>query len=176
MRAFRFRPALAGIALLGLALAGCLDTVYDITTDRRVVRVPKSNKDTFTVDTGKINLPSKLGTDKTIDSATLDLTGINANVDNPVTVEISAASSLDPNAFGPIATFQLGAGETRDIRVVQTDPNDALVLATQSDFVNIRFVSTSPDPGIGEIEFDFTIHVLAHKATPGTGAGTLLLY
>ena len=42
--------------------------------------------------------------------------------------------------------------------------------------MNIRFDSRSPEPGIGELEFRFTIYVLAHKETPGTGAGTLLFY
>lgn len=168
---------LGAVGLLAtLAVSGCLKTIYDITTDERIVRVPVSSKETFTIDTGRIELPTKLGTDKVIESVTLDLEGINLNQENPVTVDISAASSLEPNTFRPIATFDIGVDASRTIQVVQTDPGDALVLATQSDFVNIRFESRSPRPGIGEIEFRFTIRVLAHKNTPGTGAGTLLFY
>lgn len=174
MRGSRLLRGAAAIALL--AAVGCLETVYDIETDERLVRVPSSNRTDVTVETGRINLPTKIGTDKTIDSVTLDLVAQNLNADNPVTVEISGASSLEPNAFRPIATFDVGPATTRDLRVVQTDPQDALVLAVQSDFVNIRFESVSPDPGIGEIEFRFTIRLLARKRTPGTGAGTLLFY
>ena len=172
-----FRRLTTVLVLTGVtAAAACLQTVYDITTDERLVRVPGSDRTEFRVETGRIELPTKLGTDKTVESVTLNLEAVNLNQDNPVTVDISAASSLEPNAFGPVATFQLGAGETRLIEAVQTGPDDALVLATQSDFVNIRFESRSPRPGIGEIEFRFTIRVLAHKRTPGTGAGTLLFY
>lgn len=174
MAARRILRVAAAAALL--ATVGCLETVYDIETDERLVSVPASQETTFTVDTGRIDLPTKIGTDKTIDSVTLDLQTVNANAENPVTVSISAASSLQPNAFRPIATFDVGSGTTRQIRVVQTAPTDALVLAVQSDFVNIRFDSVSPREGIGEIEFRFTIHLLAHKRTPGTGAGTLLFY
>jgi len=146
-------------------------------TNERVVRVPENpRRSEFTIDTGRIDLPTKLGTDKTVESATLLLTAANLNVDNPVEVSISSANSFEPNNFGPIATFSLDAGETREIRVVQTGPEEALVLATQSDFINIRFDSTSPAPGIGEIEFRFTVRVLAHKDTPGTGAGSLLFF
>ncbi|MDX1660638.1 MAG: hypothetical protein R3326_02510 [Gemmatimonadota bacterium] len=159
-----------------LAVTGCLETVFDITTDERLVRVPRSSKAEFEVDTGRIELPTKLGTDKVIERVVLQLEGTNLNEENPVTVDISAASSLEPNTFRPIATFDIDADAVRSIEVVQTDPNDALVLATQSDFVNIRFESRSPRPGIGEIEFRFTIRVLAHKRTPGTGAGTLLFF
>lgn len=159
-----------------LASAACLQTVYDITTSERLVRVPASEGTGFTIETGRIELPTRLGTDKSVDSVTLNLSAANLNAENPVTVEISAASSLEPNAFKPVATFDLGAGVARDIRVVQSAPGAALVLATQSDFVNIRFESRSPRQGIGEIEFRFTIRVLAHKRTPGTGAGTLLFY
>lgn len=159
-----------------LTVSACLQTVYDIITEERLVRVPQSSGTEFEVETGRIELPTKLGTDKTVDSVTLDLEGTNLNQDNPVTVDISAASSLEPNAFRPVATFEIGAGQIRRIQAVQTEPDDALVLATQSDFVNIRFESRSPRPGIGEIEFRFTIRVLAHKDTPGTGAGTLLFY
>ena len=118
-----------------------------------------------------------VGTDKTVDSATLLLTATNLNPDNPVVVAISAASSLNPNVFGEITSgLRLDPGETRTVRVSQTDSDDPLVTATQSESVNIRFDSRSPKPGIGELEFRFTIHVLAHKETPGTGAGTLLFY
>lgn len=163
---------------MATALApGCREVVYDILTDERLVRVPESSRDEFTIDTGRIELPSRLGTDKTIDSATLELTATNFNLENAVTVDISAASSLNPNVFGPIASgIELQPGETRMITVVQTGPEDALVTASQSESVNIRFESNSPAPGIGEIEFRFTIRVLAHKETPGTGAGTLLFY
>lgn len=166
----------AGFAVALLAAVGCLETVYDIETNERLVRVPPTNRTEFSVDTGRIDLPTKIGTDKTIDSVTLDLAAVNLNLENPVTVSISAASSLEPNAFRPIAEFDVAANAERDIRVVQTDPQDALVLAVQSDFVNIRFDSVSPAAGIGEIEFRFTIRLLAHKRTPGTGAGTLLFY
>lgn len=160
-----------------VGLTGCRRTIFDLVTNERVVRVPENpRRSEFTVDTGRIDLPTKLGTDKTVDSATLLLTAANLNVDNPVQVSISAANSFEPNNFGEIATFSLEAAETREIRVVQTDPRDALVLATQSDFINIRFDSTSPAPGIGEIEFRFTVRVLAHKDTPGTGAGSLLFF
>lgn len=159
-----------------LAASACMEVVYDITTDERLVTVPATNRLESSVETGRIDLPTKIGTDKTIDSVTLDLSTTNFNAENPVTVTISAASSLAPNAFRPIATIEVGADTGRDVRVVQTDPDDALVLAVQSDFVNIRFDAVSPAPGIGEIEFRFTIRLLAHKRTPGTGAGTLLFY
>lgn len=156
---------------------GCREVVYDILTNERIVRVPVSRKSEVTIDTGRIELPSRLGTDKTVDSATLNLTATNLNLENPVVVDISAASSLNPNVFGEITTgFRLDPGETRSIEVVQIGPQDPLVTATQSESVNIRFESTSPQPGIGEIEFRFTIRVLAHKETPGTGAGTLIFY
>ena len=161
-------------AALGSA---CRDVVYDILTNERIVRVPVSSKSQVTIDTGRIELPSRLGTDKTIDSATLNLTATNFNLENAVVVDILAASSLNLNVFGEITTgFRLEPGETRSITVVQTDPEDPLVTASQSESVNIRFDSTSAEPGIGEIEFRFTIHVLAHKETPGTGAGTLIFY
>lgn len=157
--------------------AGCREVVYDILTDERTVRVPESGKSDITLDTGRIELPSRLGSDKTVDSATLQLTATNFNPENRVVVDISVASSQNPNVFGEITSgLRLGPGETRSIEVVQTSRQDPLVLATQSESVNIRFESTSPEPGIGEIEFRFTIHVVAHKETPGTGAGTLIFY
>ena len=167
--------------LLGLATmavgAGCREVVYDILTDERTVRVPESSKSDITIDTGRIELPSRLGTDKTVDSATLQLTATNFNPDNSVVVDISVASSRNPNVFGEITSgLRLDPGETRSVEVVQTRKQDPLVLATQSESVNVRFESTSPEPGIGEIEFRFTIHVVAHKETPGTGAGTLIFY
>lgn len=175
-RTGRGRWLAAGLLALALAPA-CREVVYDILTDERIVRVPVTSRDEFTIDTGRIELPSRLGTDKTIDSATLNLVATNFNLDNPVVVDIFVASSLNPNVFGPIATgIELAPGETRSITVVQTGPEDALVTASQSESVNIRFDSTSPEPGIGEIEFRFTIRVLAHKETPGTGAGTLIFY
>lgn len=146
-------------------------------TDERLVRVPRSSRSQVRFETGPITLPTRLGTDKTVDSSTLQLTGTNLNLENPVVVDISVASSSRPNVFGPVATdFHLEPGETRSITVVQTEPDDPLVLAVQSESVNVRFDSTSPAPGIGELEFQFTIHVLAHKETPGTGAGTLIFY
>lgn len=178
------RPRHASGTLRALALGlvvvlapGCREVIYDILTDERLVRVPASSRDEITMDTGRIQLPSRLGTDKTVDSATLVLTATNMHADNPVVVAISAASSLNPNVFGEITSgLRLDPGETRTVRVSQTDPDDPLVTATQSESVNIRFDSRSPEPGIGELEFRFTIHVLAHKETPGTGAGTLLFY
>lgn len=167
---------LACVALAALAFAGCREVVYDILTSERVVVVPRLNQVEFTIDTGLIELPSKLGTDKTIDRVTLNLEATNFNAENPVSVEISSADSRQPNAFRRVAAFSLGPGESGKFTVVQRDPNDPLVTATTSDAVNIRFDSTSPRPGLGEIEFRFTIHVLAHKRTPGTGAGTLLFY
>jgi len=170
------RRLAAALLVVGLVPA-CREVVYDILTDERIVRVPMSSRDQITIDTGRIELPSRLGTDKTIDSATLNLIATNSNLENPVLVDISAASSLNPNVFAPIATgIALEPGETRSITVVQTGPEDALVTASQSESVNIRFDSTSPEPGIGELEFRFTIRVLAHKETPGTGAGTLIFY
>lgn len=158
-------------------ISACLETVYDIQTDEFLVRVPASRKDSVTIDSGRIELPTKLGTDKTVDSSTLQLIAANLNPENSVVVDISGASSLNPNVFDPIATgIQLEPGEARAIKVVQTEPDDVLVTATQSDWVNIRFHSSSPQPGIGEIEFLFTIRVLAHKETPGTGPGTLIFY
>ena len=151
--------------------------IYDILTDERLVRVPRSSRAQVRFETGPITLPTRLGTDKTIDRSTLNLTGTNLNLENPVVVDISVASSNRPNVFGAVATdFHLEPGETRSITVVQTEPDDPLVLAAQSESVNVRFDSTSPEPGIGELEFRFTIHVLAHKDTPGTGAGTLIFY
>jgi len=168
---------LATVALaVVLAGAGCREVVYDIMTNERIVTVPASSRTEFTIDTGLIELPSKLGEDKTIDSSTLDLTATNSNALNPVDVVLSSADSRSPNAFREVATFSLEPLETKNIIVVQTEPDDPLVTATQSDAVNIRFDSTSPSPGLGEIEFRFTIHVLAHKRTPGTGAGTFLFY
>ena len=165
------------LGLLAAVGPGCREVVYDILTDERTVRVPASSKSEITLDTGRIELPSRLGTDKTVESATLNLTATNFHSDNPVVVDISAASSLDPNVFREITSgLRLGPGETRTIRVVQSRKQDPLVTATQSESVNIRFESSSPDPGIGEIEFRFTIHVVAHKETPGTGAGTLIFY
>lgn len=174
----RLRATLRPLVALPLLLAAvaCMEVVYDIVTDERLVRVPATDQTEFRVETGRIELPTKIGTDKTIDSVTLILSATNLNTENPVTVDISAASSLQPNAFRPVAQFQIGADATREIRVVQSQPDDALVLAVQSDFINIRFDSVSPEPGIGEIEFRFTIRLLAHKRTPGTGAGTLLFY
>lgn len=174
----RIRRAACLAAVAGAALGvGCREVVYDILTNERLVRVPRSSRNEITIETGRIELPSKLGTDKTIDSATLNLTGTNLNLENSVDVDISASSSNNPNVFGEIASgFHLEPGETRSITVVQTEPDDPLVTASQSDAVNIRFVSTSPVPGVGELEFRFTIRVLAHKDTPGTGAGTLIFY
>ena len=170
-------PGALALGLVGVLASGCREVIYDILTDERLVRVPFSSRDAITMDTGKIELPSRLGTDKTVDSATLLLTATNMHPDNPVVVDISAASSLNPNVFGEITSgLRLDPGEARTIRVVQTDPDDPLVTASQSESVNIRFDSRSPEPGIGELEFRFTIHVLAHKDTPGTGAGTLLFY
>jgi hypothetical protein len=174
----RIVPRWLVLALAAAAFgAGCREVVYDILTDERTVRVPESSKSEITMDTGRIGLPSRLGTDKIVDSATLELTATNFNADNRVVVDISVASSRNPNVFGEITSgLGLDPGETRSIEVVQTGVQDPLVLATQSESVNIRFESTSPEPGIGEIEFRFTIHVVAHKETPGTGAGTLIFY
>jgi hypothetical protein len=173
----RLRPWL-GLGLLAVATGvGCREVVYDILTDERTVRVPASSKSEITMDTGRIELPSRLGTDKTVDSATLHLTATNFHPDNPVVVDISAASSIHPNVFGEITSgLQLAPGQTRTVEIVQSGAQDPLVTATQSESINIRFESSSPQPGIGEIEFRFTIHVLAHKETPGTGAGTLIFY
>jgi hypothetical protein len=171
-------PRWLAVGLVAAAVgAGCREVVYDILTDERTVRVPESSKSDITMDTGRIELPSRLGSDKTVDSATLKLTATNFNADNSVVVDISAASSQNPNVFGVITSgLHLDPGETRSIEVVQTRKHDPLVLASQSESVNIRFESTSPEPGIGEIEFRFTIRVVAHKETPGTGAGTLIFY
>lgn len=159
-----------------MAIAACRLTTFDIVSSERVVRVPQSNGTRFTIDTGAITLPASLGKDKTVDSATLDLTAINFNIANPVMVDIAVADAEEVNVFRPIASFELAPGETREIRVVQTGPNDGLVRATQSESINIRFDSRSPEPGIGEIEFRFKVRVLAHKETEGMGAGTLLFY
>lgn len=168
---------LAVVLVLALAVGACRRTIFDVTTNERVVLVPASPRQTeVTIDTGRIDLPTRLGTDKTVERSTLNLTATNLNQENPVTVSMSAANSFAPNEFGPVATFSLEPGERREIEVVQTDPNDALVRAAQSTFINIRFESVSPEPGIGEIEFRFTVNVLAHKDTPGTGAGSLLFF
>jgi hypothetical protein len=165
-------------ALVAVALgSACREVIYDILTDERLVIVPVSSRSEVTLDTGRIDLPARLGTDKTVDSTTLNLTATNFNLENPVVVDILAASSRNPNVFGEVLTgFALEPGQTRSVQVVQTEVDDPLVAAVTSESVNIRFVSTSPAPGIGEIEFLFTIHVLAHKDTPGTGAGTLIFY
>lgn len=157
-------------------LFACRETVFDILTNERIVRVPSSTQREFTIDTGAIDLPASLGADKIVDSATLNLTATNFNAVNPVTVIIAVASGDRPNQFGPVTTFDLAVGETRLLQVVQTNPGDALVRATQSEAINVRFESVSPEKGIGEIEFQFTVRVLAHKNTPGTGPGTLLFY
>ena len=172
----RRAPRLVLVCALALGAAACLKTTYDITTNERLVRVPRSGRTDFTIDTGRIELPTKLGEDKIVREVVLELDATNLNTENPVEVDMSASDSREPNVFRPIATFDVGAGGTRAIRVVQTDPQDALVRAVTSDFVNIKFESRSPAPGIGEIEFRFTIHVLADKDTPGTGAGTLIFY
>jgi hypothetical protein len=176
MRAFHFRIAVLGSALIVLAVPACRRTVFDIVTHERIVSVPRSSRTQFTIDTGRIDLPASLGVDKTVDSSTLDLTAQNFNIENPVTVDLSIADAEEPGLFRPVVTFDLGPGETRQIQVVHTQPEEALVRATQTTFINIRFISTSPTPGIGEIEFRFSVRVLAHKETPGTGAGTLLFY
>lgn len=163
------------VAALGL-LPGCRQTLFDIVTSERVVRIPPIGGRAFTIDTGPIELPASLGVDKTIDSATLNLTASNDHADNPVTVAIAVADSRRPNAFGPLATFELAAGETRALTIVQREPNDPLVRAVQSRAINIRFDATSPEEGIGEIAFRFTVRVRAHKETPGTGPGTLFFY
>ncbi|HUP01052.1 MAG TPA: hypothetical protein VM737_05970 [Gemmatimonadota bacterium] len=111
-----------------------------------------------------------------MDSATLDLRAVNENAENAATIAISVADSRRPNAFGPVATFDLAAGEAREIRIVQRDPGDALVRAVQSEAINVRFESRSTRPGIGEIEFRFTVRVRAHKETDGTGPGIFLFY
>ena len=178
LRPGRTLPRWLALGLVAAAVAtGCREVVYDILTDERSLRVPESSKSDITMDTGRIELPSRLGSDKTVDSATLQLTATNFNPRNRVVVDISVASSQNPNVFGDITSgLRLDPGETRSIEVVQTGKQDPLVLATQSESVNIRFESTSPEPGIGEIEFRFTIRVVAHKETPGTGAGTLIFY
>jgi hypothetical protein len=176
MRARRLRLPLLCAALVALAIPACRKTIFDIVTHERIVSVPRSSRSTFTIDTGRIQLPASLGTDKTVDSSTLDLTAQNFNEANAVTVDLSIADAEQPGLFRPVVTFDLAPGETREIRVVHTQPEEALVRATQTESINIRFVSTSAAPGIGEIEFRFTVRVLAHKATPGTGAGSLLFY
>lgn len=155
---------------------GCRFTTFDILTSERLVRVPQSSQMRFTIDTGVIELPGSLGRDKTVDSATLNLVASNLHPQNPVSVAITVADVTEPNVFRPVATFDLEPRETRELRVVQTRPDDGLVRATQSEGINIRFDSRSPAAGIGEIEFRFTVRVVAHKRTPGTGAGTLLFY
>lgn len=169
-------PLLLATAVAAISLPGCRRTIYDIVTSERIVRVPRSSGTEFTVETGRIALPAQLGTDKVVDSATLEMTATNRNRENRVVVDLSAAVAERPGTFGPIARFEIPPGGSREIEVVQSDPGDVLVRATQTDAINIRFDSTSPRPGIGELEFRFTIRVLAHKATPGTGAGTLLFY
>ena len=155
---------------------GCRETLYDIVTSERIVRVPNVSGREFVLETGPIELPATLGEDKVVDSATLNLTTINGNARNGVTVAISVADSRRPNAFGPVAAFDLAAAETREIRIIQTEPGDALVRASQSEAINIRFESRSANDGIGEIEFRFTVRVLAHKDTPGWGPGIFLFY
>jgi hypothetical protein len=140
------------------------------------VRIPRSIFNRFTVETGIITLPASLGRDKIVDSAILELEAANFNERHPVSVEISVADAQEPGRFRSIASFDLAIRETRALRVVQTGAADGLVRATQSESINIRFDARSPGAEIGEIEFRFTIHVLAHKRTPGTGAGTLLFY
>ncbi len=162
----------AAVALVG----GCRLTMFDVVTSERLVRVPEVSGREFTVETGAIDLPASLGADKIVDSATLNLTAANLNAVNPVTVSIAVADSRQPNAFGPVTTFSLAAGEMRDLAIVQREAADALVRAVQSEAINVRFESHSPEDGIGEIEFRFTVRVRAHKDTPGTGPGTLLFY
>ena len=166
---------LAAALLVPVAIPACRRVVYDIVTSERLVRVPRSAQSEFDIDT-RVELPATLGEDKTVDSTTLDLEARNLNLENPVTVDLSIADANEPGLFRPIITFDLAAGETRTFHVVHTDPEDALVRATQTEELIIRFQSVSPAPGIGEIEFRFTFHVLAHKETPGTGPGTLLFY
>ena len=176
-RASRFSAAALAAALVATGISACRETFFDILTSERTVIVPESpNRTTFRVDTGRIELPASLGADKTVDSATLLLIATNRNALNPVTVDLTIADSREANVFRPLVTFTLAAGETREIEVVQTEPDDALVRATQSEAINIRFDSVSPARGIGEIEFRFTVRVLAHKETPGMGPGTLLFY
>jgi hypothetical protein len=175
MRRRHVRIALLVTALVATSIPACRRTLFDITTNERVVRVPRSAKSEFVLDT-RIELPSTLGVDKTVDSTTLNLTSTNLNTTNPVHVDLSIADAETPGLFRPVTSYDLDAGETREIRVVQTEPDDALVRATQTLAVIVRFDSTSPAPGIGELEFRFTLRVLAHKDTPGTGAGTLLFY
>ena len=164
-------------ALVATGLAACRETFFDIVTSERIVTVPSSpNRTTFRIDTGRIELPASLGEDKTVDRATLLLIATNRNVTNPVTVDLSIADSRETNVFRPLSTFTLEPNETREIEIVHTQPEDALVRATQSKSINIRFDSTSPARGVGEIEFRFTVRVLAHKETPGMGPGTLLFY
>lgn len=151
-------------------------TTYDIRSDERLVQIPRTFFTRFVVETGAITLPASLGKDKTVDSATLDLEATNFNPQHPVSVDITVADAEAPNLFRPVASFDLDAGETRVLQIVQTGPGDGLVRASQSESINIRFDARSPAPEIGEIEFRFTIRVLAHKETPGTGAGTLLFY
>lgn len=158
------------------AMPACRRVVYDIVTNERLTVVPFSDETVVSIDTGAIDLPSKFGPDKTIDFVTMDLEAINFHQENPVTIEISTANKDQPNAFRHVTTFSVEAGGTRQIRVTQTEPDDALVTATQSDAVNVRFVATSPRVGVGRIELRYTFRVLAHKSTPGTGAGSFLFY
>jgi hypothetical protein len=149
--------------------------LFDIVTHEVLATVPPSSRSTVTINS-RVELSATLGEDKTVDSATLELNARNFNVDNPVTVDISIADEDQPGLFRPVVTFDLAPSETRDIEVVQTEPDDALVRASQSSFVNLRFISTSPAPGIGQLEFRFRVRVIAHKSTPGSGPGTLLFY
>jgi hypothetical protein len=175
MRARRFQLAFLLTALAVMAIPACRRTLFDIVTNERVVRGPRSNKTQFTIDS-RVELSTTLGTDKTVDSSTLNLTATNLHPDNPVTVDLSIAEGTQPGLFRPLIRFDLDPGETRDLQVVQTEPDDALVRAAQAKVLIIRFDSTSPVAGIGELEFRFKVRVLAHKETPGTGAGTLLFY
>ncbi len=158
-----------------LAVLGCRKVVFDIVTTERTVRTPQSGKEEFVLDT-RIELPTTLGVDKTVDSATLDLSATNFNLDNPVTVDLTIADNEAPGFFRPIILFELQPGETRQFHIVQTAPDDGLVRASQTKSLTLRFDSVSPQPGIGELEFTFSVRILAHKETPGTGAGTLLFY
>ena len=175
MRSRRFHLAVLLTALVAMAVPACRKTLFDIVTSERVVRGPRSNKTQFTIDS-RVELSTTLGADKIVDSSTLDLTATNLNTENPVTVDLTIAEGSQPGLFRPLIKFDLEPGETRDLQVVQTEPEDALVRAAQAKTLIIRFDSTSPVPGIGELEFRFKVRVLAHKATPGTGAGTLLFY
>lgn len=165
-----------GVLLVALATGACRLTMYDITTSERTARVPQTTQNSFTIDTGVIRLPAKLGKDKTVDSATLDMIATNFHPANPVTVDIAVADAEAINVFRPVASFDIAAGQTRELRIVQTGPGDGLVRATQTESINIRFESLSPAPGLGEIEFRFRVRVVAHKRTSGMGPGSLLFY